>query len=276
MKMTIPIFGERAMPGKTVPAPSVRALWIGGLSLLWVLYAAIFVAVTAEPPLMALRSASANVIPLSFLTAGAHALLRDRVMRLSVTAQATAHGAMAIAFAITWYALIVLLQAFFSGLASGDFTMHGFNRVVFAWQTFQGLIFYALIAASCYAVRGGRQASDVTIISAPPLQRYLVRVGDDFLPVQVDDIITIAGAQDYSEVATISGRRHLVRMGLAEFEMRLAPDRFIRIHRSIIVNLDQMVRAELAGGGRMLAHMSNGDSVQTSRPGAQRLRQLMV
>jgi DNA-binding LytR/AlgR family response regulator len=276
MKMTTPIIGKRASRDKPLPPPSVRALWIGGLSLLWVLYATIFVAVTAEPPLMALRSASANVIPLAFLTAGAHALLRDRVMRLSVPAQAIAHAALAIAFAVTWYALIVLLLAFFNGLTSGDFTMHGFNRVVFAWQTFQGLIFYTLVAASCYAVRGGRQAADVTIISAPPLQRYLIRMGDDILPVRIDDIVSIAGAQDYSEVATLGGGRHLVRMSLAEFEMRLAPDRFIRIHRSVIVNLDQMVRAELAGGGRMLAHMSNGDSVQTSRPGSQRLRQLMV
>jgi two-component system, LytTR family, response regulator len=276
MKMTIPIIGELAGRGKSVSPPSVRTLWIGGLSLLWVIYATIFVAVTAEPPLMALRGALANVIPLSFLTAGAHALLRDRVMLLSVPAQTIAHVALAIAFAVTWYALIVLLQAFFTGLASGDFTMYGFNRVVFAWQAFQGLIFYALVAASCYAMRDGRQAAGVTTISTPPLQRYLIRVGDDILPVQVDDIVTVAGAQDYSEVVTISGSRHLVRMSLAEFELRLAPDRFIRIHRSIIVNLDQMVRAELAGGGRMLAHMSNGDSVQTSRPGAQRLRQLMV
>jgi two-component system LytT family response regulator len=276
MKMTNPIIGELAERGKSISPPSARTLWLAGLSLLCVIYATIFVTVTAEPPLLALRSALANVIPLCFLTAGAHALLRDRVMILSVPAQAIAHAALAIAFAITWYALIVLLHAFFTGLASGDFTMHGFNRVVFAWQAFQGLIFYALVAASCYAVGDGRQAADVTIISAPPLQRYLIRVGDDILPVQVDDIVTVAGAQDYSEVVTISGSRHLVRMSLAQFELRLASDRFIRIHRSIIVNLDQMVRAELAGGGRMLAHMSNGDSVQTSRPGAQRLRQLMV
>lgn len=267
---------ERAMREKSVSPPSVRSLWIGGLLLLWVLYAAIFFAVTQVPLLTALQGATANVIPLVFLIAGTHALLRDRVMKLSVTTQTIAHGALAIVFSITWYALIVVLEAFFTGLARGDFAVHGFNRVVFAWQTFQGLVFYTLVAASCYAVRGGRQAADIAIISAPPLQRYLTRMGDDILPVRVDDIVTISGAQDYSEVTTTGGGRHLVRLSLAEFEMRLAPDRFIRVHRSIIVNLDQLVRAELAGGGRMLAHMSNGDSVQTSRPGAQRLRQLMV
>jgi two-component system, LytTR family, response regulator len=162
MKMTIPLIGGPTERGVSVPPPSVRVLWICGLSLLWALYVTIFVAVTAQPPLMAVRSASANVIPLAFLTVGAHILLRDRVMKLSVPAQTIAHGGLAIAFATTWYALIVLLMAFFTGLASGDFMMRGFNRVVFAWQTFQGLVFYALIAASCYAVRGGRQAADVT------------------------------------------------------------------------------------------------------------------
>jgi hypothetical protein len=76
-------------------------------------------------------------------------------MRLSVPAQAIAHGALAIAFAITWYALTILLLAFFTGLVSGDFTMHGFNRVVFAWQTFQGLIFYAPRSLHLPSLRAG-------------------------------------------------------------------------------------------------------------------------
>ena len=140
---------------------------------------------------------------------------------------------------------------------------------------FQGLIIYALVAAVCYAIRGGRQTSNVAIVTGPPLERYLTRAGDEMVPIAVRDIVTIMGAQDYAEVATLTGR-HLVRMSLNEFERRLDTSRFVRVHRSTIVNFDHLDRAEPAGSGRMIAHMTNGEAVQVSRAGAQTLRSFMV
>jgi DNA-binding LytR/AlgR family response regulator len=61
-------------------------------------------------------------------------------------------------------------------------------------------------------------------------------------------------------------------MTLAEFESRLDPQRFVRVHRSRIVNLDHVDRAEPAGAGRLLLHMDNGEVVSTSRGGAQELK----
>ena len=94
-------------------------------------------------------------------------------------------------------------------------------------------------------------------------------------PVEVRRIVTITGAQDYSEVTTLEGR-HLVRMGLGEFEERLDSHRFIRVHRSAIINFDHLDRLEPAGGGRMIAHMASGDSIEVSRSGAQALRSFIV
>ena len=138
---------------------------------------------------------------------------------------------------------------------------------------------YALVAAVCYAIRGGRLAANVTIVpelSTPhPLERYLTRNGDVISPVSVRDIVVITGAQDYSEVSTI-GARHLVRLSLSEFEGRLDPRRFLRVHRSTIINFDHLVSVEPAGGGRMLANLANGDIVQVSRTGASLLKQFIV
>lgn len=118
-------------------------------------------------------------------------------------------------------------------------------------------------------------AAQVTIMQAPPLNRYLVRDDEGMRPIDVDEIVTITGAQDYAEVATANGR-HLVRMSLGEFEQRLDGARFLRIHRSAIINFHRLVRTEAAGGGRMLAHMTTGDVVPVSRSGAQLLRSLAV
>jgi two-component system, LytTR family, response regulator len=69
--------------------------------------------------------------------------------------------------------------------------------------------------------------------------------------VEVDEIVMIAGAQDYAEVSTTDGRKHLVRMSLAEFEQRLPDDSFVRVHRSTIINIAHLGRAEPIGSGRL-------------------------
>ncbi|HET7316321.1 MAG TPA: LytTR family DNA-binding domain-containing protein, partial [Sphingomicrobium sp.] len=98
-----------------------------------------------------------------------------------------------------------------------------------------------------------------------------IRTGDEMQPIDVGSIISIRGADDYAEVSTLGGT-HLVRMTLTEFEQSLDPQRFIRVHRSRIVNVERVVRAEPAGGGRLLLHMQNGEAIPASRAGSRLLR----
>jgi two-component system, LytTR family, response regulator len=256
--------------------PGATLLWIAGTTLLLGLYAFVFTETAGEPISAALIDATANVLPLSLLAAAIHSLLRSHVMSLHVLAQIGSHALLAVIFATTWYAVVLVMLAFFSGIAGRGFAVSGFAGPAFTWQVFQGLILYAAIAATCYAIRGGRQAAELTIVTTPPLERYLTRLGEEMVPINVRDIATIIGAQDYSEVTTVMGNRHLVRMSLGEFERRLDARRFLRVHRSIIVNFDHLHKTESAGGGRLLAHMETGDIVQTSRAGAQLLRQFVV
>lgn len=244
--------------------------------ILAALYVLVFHVTVPETWAAAALDALANVLPLSLLAAGIHAILKAYVMPRPVAVQALSHIGLAAAFATTWYALILVLLAFIGGLQSGSFALSGFAGPALTWQVFQGLILYATVAGLCYAVRGGREAANVTIVaSPPPLERYLTRSGDEVVPVRVADIVTITGAQDYAEVTTLDGV-HLVRMSLGEFERRLDPAKFLRVHRSTIVNFDHLSRAEPAGGGRMLVHMATGESVQVSRAGAQLLKAFIV
>jgi len=54
--------------------------------------------------------------------------------------------------------------------------------------------------------------------------------------VPVSDITQFVGADDYVEVL-----RTLANITLADFERRLDPKRFRRIHRSVMLNLDKVV-----------------------------------
>jgi two-component system, LytTR family, response regulator len=259
--------------------PSIAALWLVGTGLLWLLYALVFMGTGETLAVRAAVDAAVNVMPLAVLAVAVRGVLKAEVMRRTWPVQAAWHAGLAMAFTLVWYAGIVLMLAVVSGLEGHGLTVRGFSGPALTWQTFQGLILYAAVAAACYAVRGARQAATVTLVAPQPrpapLIRYLIRTAEGVAPVEVDDIISVTGAQDYAEVTTLKGR-HLVRLSLAEFEGRLDPTSFVRVHRSAIINLRRLTRAEPAGAGRLVAHMTNGDVVQVSRSGAQALRELTI
>ncbi|MBX2820998.1 MAG: LytTR family DNA-binding domain-containing protein [Rhodothermaceae bacterium] len=85
-------------------------------------------------------------------------------------------------------------------------------------------------------------ASDNLKTSEPRADRiYLSDRGQMYL-VLLDDIQHISGANDYSEVMSMTHGSILDTRTLGMWESLLPTDRFVRIHRSTIVNLDQVDR----------------------------------
>ncbi|WP_426663411.1 LytR/AlgR family response regulator transcription factor [Rhodanobacter aciditrophus] len=123
--------------------------------------------------------------------------------------------------------------------------------------------------AAITPAEGGERGPEARADTA--LSRYFVRIGEELRPLDIDTVVSIGGADDYAEVRTLSGR-HLVRLTLAEFTRSLDPAKYVRVHRSWIVNTHRIARAEPAGGGRLLLHMETGHTISTSREGAKRLR----
>lgn len=236
-------------------------------------YAVIFVLGGASPA-DAAGSSLANVVPLALVAAVAHSLLKQHVLPMPARRQFPLHVASAALFALAWYSLVLMALGIVGVLNGAPLQLRPFQGPAFAWQSFQGLVLYALVAATTYALRGGRQAAPATIVRQKR-DHYLVRKGEGLGPIAVGDIVIITGAQDYSEVVTADGR-YLVRLSLAEFEADLDPARFLRVHRSAIINLTRLERTEPAGSSRMLAWMDNGESVPVSRAGARALRALAV
>jgi len=62
--------------------------------------------------------------------------------------------------------------------------------------------------------------------------------------IKVKTIVYIKAAKDYSELVTSEGKKGLVQKSMAEWEQRLPESYFARIHRSIIINLEYIVRIE--------------------------------
>jgi len=62
--------------------------------------------------------------------------------------------------------------------------------------------------------------------------------------IRVNSILCIEAAGDYSEMITTEGKKGLVQKSMSEWEDRLPENHFCRIHRSTIVNLENVAKVE--------------------------------
>jgi len=69
-------------------------------------------------------------------------------------------------------------------------------------------------------------------------------LGRHFKFLKVGSILTITAAGDYSEVLTTDGSKGLTLKSMKEWEIRLPPQHFLRIHRSTIINMEFIDRVE--------------------------------
>ncbi|NCT82114.1 MAG: response regulator transcription factor [Comamonadaceae bacterium] len=107
--------------------------------------------------------------------------------------------------------------------------------------------------------------------AGPGIARVLVRDGEGLQVLPVDDIAYIEAQAD--QVAFHAhGREHLKNQRISELEALLDPARFVRVHRSFIINLAALQGLERTDSDAHLARMRNGKRIPVSRSGYERLR----
>jgi DNA-binding LytR/AlgR family response regulator len=92
--------------------------------------------------------------------------------------------------------------------------------------------------------------------------------------IQIENILILIAADDYVEIH-IDNKSYLMNITHNEFERRLNPTIFKRVHRSHIVNLDHIKSIE-SYDRRLLLRLSNGYEIITSRTGAKALKDLKL
>jgi len=107
-----------------------------------------------------------------------------------------------------------------------------------------------------------------------PLSRILVRDGSRVHVIPVDDVDSVEAQDDYIAVHA-AGKTHLKQQTIGDLEAALDPRRFVRIHRSWILNLDRLDRIELYAKDSRVAILKDGRRLPLSRAGHQRLRELL-
>lgn len=106
------------------------------------------------------------------------------------------------------------------------------------------------------------------------LDRLVIRDGSNVHVVPVDKIDFIEAQDDYVAVHT-GGKSLLKEQTLADLERQLDAGRFVRVHRSYILNIERLARVELYAKDSRIAILNDGRKVPISRAGYQRLQELL-
>lgn len=254
----------------------------------------------------------ANTIPVVIFGLAVRRIVVSHLMGRPPLAQLVAHVFLCAAYMLLSYGLLIVLLGVFYGGGPGGFMVKPFHVGAAAWQSLENVTTYALIAAVSYlqgsasplsppnarepdtapapaatspqpnapaeqatATTGASDLATPETRPEPVPTRYFVKIGDELRPLDLGSVVSIRGAGDYAEVQTATGT-HLVRVTLTDFASSLDPARYVRVHRSWIVNTDRIAWAEPAGGGRLLLHLDTGETISTSREGARLLRNRVI
>ncbi|HEU4452316.1 MAG TPA: LytTR family DNA-binding domain-containing protein [Longimicrobium sp.] len=107
------------------------------------------------------------------------------------------------------------------------------------------------------------------------LERIPVRSGSRIQLVPVAELDYLQADDNYVRLHT-GGRSHLVRETLGAMEARLDPERFLRVHRSLVVNLSRITELEPLFSGEYVLTLRDGTRLTTGRSYRARLQEALA
>jgi two-component system LytT family response regulator len=106
------------------------------------------------------------------------------------------------------------------------------------------------------------------------LERILIRHEGRVHVLPVERVDFVEAQDDYLSFAS-GGKRFRKQQTMTDLETQLDPARFVRIHRSFIMNIERLARIDLYGKDSWLAILSDGSKLPMSRTGHAKLKQLI-
>lgn len=107
------------------------------------------------------------------------------------------------------------------------------------------------------------------------LDRILVRDRGHIFPVNINHIAYLKSDAKYTALY-VDGKTFLVRLGISELAERLDPHRFVRIHRSVIVNLDYVESMKTDEQSQLQLQMRDGSVLVANRESSKMLRDMAI
>ncbi|MBV8666391.1 MAG: LytTR family transcriptional regulator DNA-binding domain-containing protein [Burkholderiaceae bacterium] len=109
------------------------------------------------------------------------------------------------------------------------------------------------------------------MLSERRLDRILLRERGQLHVIPVESVDYIEAQDDYILIHA-ADKSWMKTQSLSELEKQLDPRRFIRVHRSFLLNIERMRSIERQGGDGHVAVLQDGRRVPVSRAGHERLK----
>ncbi len=155
-----------------------------------------------------------------------------------------------------------------------DYLLKPFDR-----ERFQAALEHALerVRLREDPARSAGQSAVLSQVQAQgkPAERLAVKSGGRFILLKVADINYVEAAHNYVELHQ-DKQSHLLRETISALERRLPPEKFVRISRSVIVNIDRIKELEPLFHGEYVVTLHNGRRLTLSRRYRGKLPQLGV
>jgi two-component system LytT family response regulator len=136
----------------------------------------------------------------------------------------------------------------------------------------------ALERARARAGEGRKTAAAEIAAAARPAgtfaSRLVVKDGTRVHVIPAEKLDLVEAQDDYVRLKS-EGRSFLKQQTIGGLAAVLDPDRFVRVHRSYVLNIDRLARLELYSKGSYAAILTDGTRIPVSREGHARLKALL-
>jgi two-component system LytT family response regulator len=163
--------------------------------------------------------------------------------------------------------------------AHNDFAIRAFemNAVDYLLKPYsQERLIAAISKARDRILAGGGRDKRIKQLVRQPLtekiERIVVKTGTKIRIIPVDKIIYLEAQDDYIMVYTDEGK-HLKQGTMKYYEDHLDGSKFIRVHRSYIVRIDQVTQLEPYAKDNFILKLKNGTALKVSRNGLKNLKE---
>ena len=103
------------------------------------------------------------------------------------------------------------------------------------------------------------------------LERIVVKTGQKIEVIPISEVLYLQSDGDYVQIISSNGK-YLKEQTMKYFEIHLPVSKFVRVHRSYIVNVEAISRIELYTKQNQLITLKNGEQLKVSAAGYKMLR----
>jgi two-component system, LytTR family, response regulator len=173
------------------------------------------------------------------------------------------------------HGLAVIFVTAFDNFAMKAFEVHAVDYLLkpFSRERFEA----ALERAKKQKTQRAPDAIQLAAAARPTgqfLERIVVKDGTKVTIIPVAKLEHVEAIDDYVNLVA-EGKKHMKQQTISGLEAALDPSRFVRIHRSYLVNVERVVRIEPYGKESKIAILSTGAKLPVSRAGFARLKVLL-